>query len=229
MVRIDHLVAGYSNDIVLNDVSFSVPDGKLYGVIGPNGAGKTTLVRSFFGISRVFTGSIFVDDLNILGLTIEKISSLVAVQRSVKTLDVQLSVMDYLKAGKYRVRNNDLKKIIEEYKLEPIVYKPIFNLSDGQMQRVNLAQAVVRNPRVFLLDEPTAHLDLKYRYQLLAGIKERLNDTKCAIAIIHDLDLVSEFCDRVVLMSNGKIESIESVDVLDDKERIYSLFGLETT
>lgn len=227
VVRIDHLTAGYGNDVILDDVSFDVPDGKLFGVVGPNGAGKSTLVRSFFGISRVFSGSIWIDNRDITKLPIETISSLVAVQRPIKAVDIQLTVIDYIKAGAIKVSIDDVNRVIDEFQLENITGNVISSLSDGQMQRVNLAQAVVRNPRVFLLDEPTAHLDLKYRYQLLSGIKDRLNETTCGIAVIHDLDLAREFCDHMVLMRDGKVDCVDSVDVLDDKKMISALFGLE--
>ncbi|MCK5743548.1 MAG: ABC transporter ATP-binding protein, partial [Caldisericia bacterium] len=174
MVRVKNLSAGYGKEIVLKNVSFEVPDGKLYGLIGPNGSGKSTLIRSFFKISDVKSGEIFVDNVDILKLRIDEVSSLISVQRPMKTENIQLSVSTYITAGVLEIDRDKLSEILEEFQLTELAKKNISELSDGQFQRVSLAQAVVRNPKVYLLDEPTSHLDLRFRIQLLSGIKKRL-------------------------------------------------------
>ncbi len=228
MVRVKNLSAGYGKEIVLKNVSFEVPDGKLYGLIGPNGSGKSTLIRSFFKISDVKSGEIFVDDVDILKLRIDEVSSLVSVQRPMKTENIQLSVSTYITAGVLEIDKDKLSEILEEFQLIELAKKNISELSDGQFQRVSLAQAVVRNPKVYLLDEPTSHLDLRFRIQLLSGIKKRLLNNSCGIAIVHDLNLAKQFCDRVILLKDGEVIKIDDVRVLDDKEVIAELFGLET-
>lgn len=227
-MRVKNLSAGYGKEIVLKNVSFEVPDGKLYGLIGPNGSGKSTLIRSFFKISDVKSGEIFVDDVDILKLRIDEVSSLVSVQRPMKTENIQLSVSTYITAGVLEIDKDKLSEILEEFQLIELAKKNISELSDGQFQRVSLAQAVVRNPKVYLLDEPTSHLDLRFRIQLLSGIKKRLLNNSCGIAIVHDLNLAKQFCDRVILLKDGEVIKIDDVRVLDDKEVIAELFGLET-
>jgi ABC-type cobalamin/Fe3+-siderophores transport system ATPase subunit len=228
MVRVKNLSAGYGKEIVLKNVSFEVPDGKLYGLIGPNGSGKSTLIRSFFKISDVKSGEIFVDNVDILKLRIDEVSSLISVQRPMKTENIQLSVSTYITAGVLEIDKDKLSEILEEFQLTELVKKNISELSDGQFQRVSLAQAVVRNPKVYLLDEPTSHLDLRFKIQLLSGIKKRLLNNSCGIAIVHDLNLAKQFCDRVILLKDGEVIKIDDVQILDNEEVIAELFGLET-
>jgi len=228
MVRVKNLSAGYGKEIVLKDVSFEVLDGKLYGLIGPNGSGKSTLIRSFFKIADVKSGEIFVDNVDILKLRIDEVSSLISVQRPMKTENIQLSVSTYITAGVLEIDKDKLSEILEEFQLTELAKKNISELSDGQFQRVSLAQAVVRNPKVYLLDEPTSHLDLRFKIQLLSGIKKRLLNNSCGIAIVHDLNLAKQFCDKVILLKGGEVIKIDDVQILDDEEVIAELFGLET-
>ena len=228
MVRVKNLSAGYGKEIVLKNVSFEVPDGKLYGLIGPNGSGKSTLIRSFFKISDVKSGEIFVDNVDILKLRIDEVSSLISVQRPMKTENIQLSVSTYITAGVLEIDRDKLSEILEEFQLTELAKKNISELSDGQFQRVSLAQAVVRSPKVYLLDEPTSHLDLRFKIQLLSGIKKRLLNNSCGIAIVHDLNLAKQFCDRVILLKDGEVIKIDDVQILDNEEVIVELFGLET-
>jgi len=228
MVSIKNLTAGYGRQKILDDVSFEVEPGKLVGVIGPNGSGKSTLIRAFFGIADILSGSITIDGKDITNLPIVEISQIIGVCRPVDFKSVHLPVLSYINAGTIEVSEEALQQIKREFELEQIINKPISELSHGQMQRVSLAQVVARNPRVYLLDEPTSHLDLKYKIQTLKIIRNKTQNNSYALAVIHEIDLAREYCDEIIGLKDGKLEFQGKSELLDDKRIVSSLFGLES-
>ncbi|HOO96269.1 MAG TPA: ATP-binding cassette domain-containing protein [Caldisericia bacterium] len=228
MVSIKNLTAGYGRQKILDDVSFEVEPGKLVGVIGPNGSGKSTLIRAFFGIADILSGSITIDGKDITNLPIVEISQIIGVCRPVDFKSVHLPVLSYINAGTIEVSEEALQQIKREFELEQIINKPISELSHGQMQRVSLAQVVARNPRVYLLDEPTSHLDLKYKIQTLKTIRNKTQNNSYALAVIHEIDLAREYCDEIIGLKDGKLEFQGKSELLDDKRIVSSLFGLES-
>lgn len=225
MVNVCNLTSAYGKDIILNDVSFSLAKSKLLGVLGPNGSGKSTLVRSFFRICDIRHGSIMLQDKNVLEMATREVSKLIAVQRPTRNMNIKLSVASYVALGQNHDDLEYLRKILAQFELEKIADKKVYELSDGQTQRAMIAQAVIKNPRLYLLDEPTAHLDLKYKMMMLGEIKSRLCES-CAIAVIHDLEIARMFCDEVLLLKDGKVFGAGGPEILTH-ETISKLFGLD--
>lgn len=225
MVKVSNLTSAYGKDIVLRDVSFKLEKGRLLGVLGPNGSGKSTLIRSFFRICDVLDGSITLDGKNILEMTSREVSKLIAVQRPTRNLGIRLTVESFVALGQNQDDKNKLISILNEFDLTSIANKKVCELSDGQTQRAMIAQAVIKNPKLFLLDEPTAHLDLKYKIMMLREIKSLLKDS-CAIAVIHDLEIARMFCDEILLLKDGKVFALDGVEILAS-DVISKLFGLD--
>lgn len=225
MVKVSNLTSAYGKDIVLRDVSFNLEKGKLLGVLGPNGSGKSTLIRSFFRICNVLDGSITLDGKNILEMTSREVSRLIAVQRPTRNLGIRLTVESFVALGQNQDDKNKLISILNEFDLSSIANKKVCELSDGQTQRAMIAQAVIKNPKLFLLDEPTAHLDLKYKIMMLREIKSLLKDS-CAIAVIHDLEIAKMFCDDILLLKEGKVFASDGLEILAS-DVISKLFGLD--
>lgn len=225
MVNVSNLTSAYGKDIVLKDVSFKLEKGKLLGVLGPNGSGKSTLIRSFFRICDVLDGSITLDGKNILEMTSREASRVIAVQRPTRNLGIKLTVESFVALGQNKDDKNELTSILNEFDLTSIANKKVCELSDGQTQRAMIAQAVIKNPKLFLLDEPTAHLDLKYKIMMLREIKSLLKNS-CAIAVIHDLEIARMFCDEILLLKNGEVFGRGMPDILTS-ETISCLFGLD--
>lgn len=227
MVIIEGLCAGYAKQIVIQDINFSVPKGALCGIIGPNGSGKSTLIRAFFGIATVYKGLIKINEHSILGLHSGKLSRLIAVQKISKMPNIQLPVKAYVGLGLEHQDEVTLNRILTEFDLSCLSEKLVSELSDGEFQRATLAQAVIKNPKLYLLDEPTAHLDLKYKIGMLSDIKKRLNNGASAIAVIHDIRLAQKFCDSIVLLKDGKVFE-KGLPTILNNETLAKLFGLET-
>lgn len=225
MVNVSNLASAYGKDIILKNVSFKLEKGKLLGVLGPNGSGKSTLIRSFFRICDILGGSITLDGKNILEMTSREVSRLIAVQRPTRNIGIRLSVESYVACGQNSEDTKELERVLKEFDLDDIAQKKVCELSDGQTQRAMIAQAVIKNPRLFLLDEPTAHLDLKYKIMMLREIKSLLLDS-CAIAVIHDLEIAKMFCDEILLLKDGKVFGKGTPEILTP-ETVSCLFGLD--
>ena len=205
MVRVKNLRAGYGSKVVIDDVSFNVESSKLVGLMGPNGSGKSTIIKAFFGIAKTFSGSISVLGKNTKSYTLDELSKTVAVQRPVKSGTIKLPLSAYVSLGLTVADKNRLDNVLQDFDLVAFRNTPISDLSDGTLQRASLAQTVIRDPKVYLLDEPTAHLDLKYKVKTFAEIKKRLGPQNCAVAVVHDTSLARAFCDWTVFLKDGRI------------------------
>jgi iron complex transport system ATP-binding protein len=225
MVKVRNLTSAYGKDIILNDVSFNLQKGRLLGVLGPNGSGKSTLIRSFFRICDVLGGDILLDGKNILEMNSKEISKLIAVQRPTRNIGIKLTVEAYVTCGQNTADTKKLEETMERFELDKIAHKRVCELSDGQTQRAMIAQAVIKNPKLYLLDEPTAHLDMKYKILMLREIKSLLSDS-CAIAVIHDLEIAKLFCDDVLLLKDGKVFASDGIEIVTS-DTISKLFGLD--
>lgn len=227
MLEVVNLSAGYGKDGVLNSISFTADNGLLVGILGPNGSGKSTLIRSFFRIADVRSGKIMLDGKDLLTMSHEQVSRLVAVQKSAKPLGVWFSVREFVSLGLLVPNTKLLDETIRDFSLTEIENKPVCEVSDGQYQRATLAQAAIKKPRLYLLDEPTSHLDLAFRHKMLIDIKSRLSGEAIALAIIHDVEIARKYCDKVVLISKGSILETGNASLLDDKPLVEKLYGLD--
>ena len=227
MLEVINLSSGYGRQKVLKGVSFTVADGTLVGILGPNGSGKSTLIRTFFDIAHASSGSIVLDGKDLLKMRPDEVSRFVSVQKTSKPASVMLTVEEFVALGLDIPDPTLIEKSIVDFHLSEIRTKPVSDVSDGQYQRASLAQAAIKIPRLFLLDEPTAHLDIAYKHKLLSDIKTRLSDGSMAMAIIHDIDIARKYCDRVILMNCGMVIGQGEPELLDDPAVFRKLYGLD--
>lgn len=227
MLEIINLSSGYGKQKVLKGVGFTVPDGKLCGILGPNGSGKSTLIRTFFGIANSSSGQILLDGIDLLKLKPDEVSRKVAVQRIFKQPGLILTVREIIALGMEKPEKTTIDETISIFRLEEIQNKPVSQVSDGQYQRATLAQAAIKKPRLYLLDEPTSHLDLAFKHRMLYDIKTRLKDGSIALAIIHEIELARKYCDMVVMLGCGQVVQVGSPSLLDDQVLVSKLFMLD--
>ncbi len=205
----------YNSTAVLHDVSADVQSGEMVGIIGPNGAGKTTFLRLLSGYLIPVSGTV---ELFGKGLhTYEKR----ALARLVATLPQTISTIfpytaeEFILMGRYphfdkrlgygRAETQVVRDVMERMGISHLNGRIVSTLSEGERQKVYLAQCIAQNPKVLLLDEPVSHLDIRHQMQtleLLAGLNER---GLTILMILHDLNLASEFCSRILLLSQGKV------------------------
>lgn len=221
MIKVTHLTKKYGEYTAVNDISFEIENGHVYGFLGPNGAGKSSTMNMLTGYLAPTKGTILINDISMMKQP-EKAKGFIGYLPETPPLYQDMTVMEYLKFAaelkgvpKYD-RSDHIKKIIEQVKLEDKEEKLIKNLSKGYKQRVGLAQALLSDPEIIVLDEPTVGLDPKQIVEIRNLIK-RLGKEHTVILSTHILSEVSAVCDRVIIISGGKIAADDDIDHLVEK------------
>lgn len=228
MVKVTHLTKKYGDYCAVDDISFELEEGCVYGFLGPNGAGKSTTMNMVTGYLAPTRGSVLIDDISMMKSP-EKAKKLIGYLPEIPPLYPDMTVMEYLKfaaelKGIDKIERMDrIRKIIDSVKLETVEERLIKNLSKGYKQRVGLAQALLADPKVIILDEPTVGLDPKQIVEVRDLIR-RLGEEHTVILSTHILSEVRAVCDHVIIVSKGKIAADDSIDHLveqyNEKQRL---------
>lgn len=214
MIEIKDLVKKYGEKRAVDHISFTVKKGEILGFLGPNGAGKSTTMNILTGYLSATGGEILVDGLDILEHPVEAKQKIGYLPEQ-PPLYTDMTVSEYLNFvyDLKKVRETDRKKhlsdIMDAVKISDVKNRLIANLSKGYKQRVGLAQAMVGNPEILILDEPTVGLDPKQIIEIRDVIR-KLGKHHTIILSSHILQEVQAVCDRVVIINNGKIAAIDS-------------------
>ena len=195
----------YGQQKALNAVSFSVDKGSVVGFLGPNGAGKSTMMKILTGYIKPTEGTVFVNGINILEKPIEAQKQIGYLPEH-NPLYSDMYVKEYLQfqASIYKVDKSSVDAIIEKVGLSPESHKKVGQLSKGYQQRVGLAAALLHNPEVLILDEPTTGLDPNQLVEIRALIKD-LGKDKTVLFSTHIMQEVEAICDRVIIIKEGEI------------------------
>lgn len=205
MISVKNLTKKYDGVAVLDNLNFEINKGEVLGFLGPNGAGKTTTMRIITGFIAPTSGTIKVDELDVLDDSL-RIRQKIGYLPESNPLYTDMKVLEYLRfIAKIREQNKErIKKMIEICGLSKMVYKTIGELSKGYRQRVGLAQAMIHDPDILILDEPTSGLDPNQIVEIRNLIKE-LGKEKTVILSTHILPEVVATCSRVIIINEGKI------------------------
>jgi iron complex transport system ATP-binding protein len=235
MIRLEKIQCGYGPKIVLDGIDLEIKKGEFVGIIGPNGSGKTTVLRAITRLIKPVRGKIFLDDRDIYSLNHQEIAQQIAVVSQnlpVITMTVKefvlLGRIPYYKNLQFFENKQDLiaaDRAMIMTDTERLKDHFMSEMSGGEVQLAFIARAIAQEPSLLLLDEPTAHLDITHQVSILDLIK-RLNRqfNLTVIIVLHDLNLASEYCDRLVLMDSGKIQKAgtpEEVLTYNDIEEVY--------
>ncbi|GAB3800637.1 adenosylcobinamide amidohydrolase [Virgibacillus kimchii] len=237
MIEVNNISGGYQQAEVLKNITFTVKKGELFGVIGPNGSGKTTLLKTISRILDVKEGEIRIKGKSVSGYSAKSFAQLVAVlpQNSVQTFSY--TVKETVSLGRYAHQRGLFQSMTrkDEEMIEEVMKQtgvaayrdmPIDALSGGERQRVFLAQALAQDPEILLLDEPTNHLDIAYQKELLDVLKTWTKEKSLTvISIFHDLNLAGLYCDRILLLQNGKKVICDKSREVLKKEGIQEAYG----
>lgn len=238
MLEIKEVRCGYDNKEIVKGVSFSVKRGNNLCIVGPNGCGKSTLLKSIANLLE-YKGNIKLDSKEISKLNRKDLAKNVALMTQASNIYFPYTVYETVALGRYahlkgvfsRINKEDdeiIIKSITNVGLIDIKDKLISELSGGQLQRVYLARAFAQDPDVILLDEPTNHLDLKYQIEILDYLnKWTKENNKIVVAVLHDLNLVQTFGEKVVMMNNGKIISSGTPKEVLNREILKEVYGVD--
>lgn len=218
MIEIKNLVKYYGENKAVDDVSFSVEAGEVLGFLGPNGAGKSTTMNILTGYISATSGSVKINGYDILEEP-EKARSHIGYLPEQPPLYKDMTVLEYLrfvaelKAVPQKQQNAMLARIMALLRITDVRKRLIKNLSKGYRQRVGIAQALVGDPEVIILDEPTVGLDPKQIKEIRSTIRS-LGKKHTVILSSHILSEVAATCDRVVIINNGKLVAEGSADAI---------------
>ena len=200
---------------VLSDVTFDIQKGELVGVIGPNGAGKTTLLRLLAGYLTPQEGSVAFLGKDLHGYDKQELARTVATLPQGIATVFPYVVEEFILMGRYphvdrrfgygREGEDIVGDVMRTMGISHLRGRLMSMLSEGERQKVYLAQCVAQSPGVLLLDEPVSHLDIKHQMQTLELLAALNRDGLTIVMILHDLNLASEFCSRILLLSQGRI------------------------
>ncbi len=226
-ISIHHITKLYGQQKALNDVSFNISSGEIVGFLGPNGAGKSTLMKIICCYLPPSEGNIKVCGLDVMEQAME-VRKKVGYLPEHNPLYLDMYVKEYLEfVGKfYHVKNlkNRVGEMVEMTGLTVEQNKKIGQLSKGYRQRVGLAQAIIHDPEVLILDEPTTGLDPNQLSEIRTLIKE-LGKNKTVMLSTHIMQEVEAICERVIIINNGKIAADNSISqILEKGETLEKVF-----
>jgi ABC-2 type transport system ATP-binding protein len=232
-LNIKGLVKRYGDFTAVDGISFDVPEGEFFGLLGPNGAGKTTTINSIVGLSTITGGSI-----ELFGLDVEKdwraARRTVGLSPQEYNFDRYLNIRDVLlyQAGYYGFRGKDVEKraddLLERFDLSSKAKQPFTRLSGGMKRRLTIARALMHQPKLLILDEPTAGVDVELRIELWAFLQELNRQGTTIILTTHYLEEAEELCTRIGIIEAGKIVALESTKKLIGDRSLQDVF-LELT
>ena len=237
---VDARSLSFSVDAVklLDRVDVSAESGQFVGLIGPNGAGKSTLLRAISNVLSYQEGSVSLHGADLTTLPAREVAELLALVPQIAPYTQGFTAFELVLMGRYphlgrfqvegqsddRIARNAMR-LTETDQFET---RTIETLSGGERQRVFLARAVAQQPQVLLLDEPTSNLDILHQLKILTLVRQLVDDGLTAIAAIHDLNLAARFCDRLVLISEGRVVADGLAEDVLTPELIESAFGVES-
>ena len=235
---INNLSAGYGDIEVLRDVSLELRNSEFASIIGPNGSGKTTLLRAMSRIPMTRTGDILLDGRDIYSISAREFATRVAVVPQDTLVAFDFSVLEIVlmgrspRLGRFAIESNrDTEIALDALKrtgTEHLKDRQINALSGGERQRVLVARALAQEPDVLLLDEPTSHLDISFQFEIMDLVKS-LNRERgmTVLAVLHDLNLASQYCDRLVMIGQGRVQADGTPDEVITADNIRRVYGAE--
>ena len=221
MIQVKNVTKKYGKAVAVEDISFSINDGEIVGLLGPNGAGKSTTMNILTGYIEQTSGEVTIEGYNTLKKP-KKAKMQIGYMPEGVPLYTDLTVKEFvtymaeLKQVDRKVRKEKVQKIIEQTGLKEVENKLTKNLSRGYKQRVSMAGALVGEPKILILDEPTVGLDPKQITEIRNLIKE-LGKTHTVILSSHILSEVSQICNKVIIINKGKIVAIDTPENLENK------------
>lgn len=240
MIDVQRITKTYRRTKVLQDVSLKVERGEFLGIIGPNGSGKSTLLNLLSGVEEPDQGQIRLAGQLLSSFTRKSLSQRLAVLQQDGLPSISYPVKEIIEMGRFpfqdwrgREKDNNAESLIIEImdrlELKEMAERPLSVLSGGQRQRVALGKVMAQQPEVVLLDEPTTYLDIRYQMQfmdLVASWKQEQGLT--VISVMHDLNLASLYCDRLLILSQGKIVAEGTPDEILVPETVESVFDVKS-
>ena len=238
MIEVDGLTVNAGGRRILDGIAFRLEAGGLYGIIGPNGAGKSTLLAAISGVRRIDGGDVKVFGRPVASIPRRKLARRLAVLQQETLPRTAFTVREVTSMGRYPYQNwfggRDeagealIDRVLETLGLSAYAHRRLGALSGGERQRVALAKVMVQDPELLLLDEPTTYLDIGYQIHLLDLVRDwQRSEGRTAVAVLHDLNLAAQYCDRLLVLHEGRLAAEGAPSEVLTAETIRRVFGVD--
>lgn len=236
-LRTENLTVSYGTDKVLNDVSLSLPTGKITALIGPNGCGKSTLLNCFSRLLMPQSGTVFLGDNPINMLSSRQLARRLSLLPQHHLTPEGITVQELVSYGRNpwlslwghlsAEDNARVNVAMNQTRINHLAVRRLTELSGGQRQRAFLAMVLAQNTPVVLLDEPTTYLDINHQVDLMRLMGELRTQGKTVVAVLHDLNQASRYCDQLVVMANGHVMAQGTPEEVMTPGLLRTVFSVE--
>jgi len=234
MLEVNKLEFSYGEETVLEEISFELEHGDILGVVGPNGSGKTTLLKCINCLIEPDSGGVKLKGRELSEFSRQEVARRIGYVPQAENQTFPYTVFDAVLTGRsarssWKPSEADLTAVagtLAKMGLKDIALRDVRELSGGQLRKVLIARAFSQDPELLSLDEPMASLDLRHQLEVLNTVQDWLNEERGAIITFHDLNLAAKYCDRLLVMKEGKIFARGGPEVLSP-ETIEPVYGVE--
>lgn len=234
MLKVNNIGFSYGNIEILKDVSFNSKENEVISILGPNGTGKTTLLKCICNIHHPNHGTVLVNDENVLKLSGKNLAKAIGyVPQSVPMSN--MTVFDSVLIGRkphieWTTTDRDIDKVsavIETLGMEKLSLRFLNEISGGEFQKVQIARAIVQEPKVLILDEPTNNLDISNQHTTMHMIENIVRSRgMCTIMTMHDINLAVHYSDKFLFLKDGEVAAYGGLEVINE-DLIEDVYGVE--
>ena len=236
-IRVEAVTFAYGGDAVLRDVSCAIGRGEFVGIIGPNGSGKSTLLKLMSGYLRPARGQVAIDGSPAERLSRAALGRLIGVVPQDTLVALPFTVMEMVLLGRTPhgagfafEDEHDLaaaRRAMERTDTVALAGRRVTELSGGERQRVILARALAQEPRILLLDEPAAFLDIRHEVEMYDLLRDLQREGMTVVSVLHDLNIAALYCDRLVLLAGGQVARAGTPAEVITYQMLTEVYGTE--
>ena len=229
IVDVANLKKSYGEIVAVDDISFSIEKGEIFGFLGPNGAGKTSTINMMIGLSRPTSGQIIIDGIDAIK-NIKKVQRIIGIVPDENNLYDEMNGFDNLCfcASLYGISIKEREKrameLLEQFNLTKAGKRPFKTYSKGMKRKLTIAAGIIHNPKILFLDEPTTGIDIESARQIRELILDLKKQDKTIFITTHYIEEAERICDRIAFIVNGKIVKIGTVtELMESVEREHKI------
>ena len=229
IINVTNLKKVYGEIQAVNEISFSIEQGEIFGLLGPNGAGKTSTINMMIGLSRPTSGQIIIDGIDAIK-NIKKVQRIIGIVPDENNLYDEMNGFDNLCfcASLYGINKKEREKrateLLEQFNLTKAGKRPFKTYSKGMKRKLTIAAGIIHNPKILFLDEPTTGIDIESARKIRELILDLKKQGKTIFITTHYIEEAERICDRIAFIVNGKIIKIGTVtELMDSVEREHKI------
>lgn len=235
-IEIRHISKSYSGKKVVDDVSLTIPKGKITSFIGPNGAGKSTVLSIISRLLSADNGEVYLNDELLNSKKSSDIAKQLAILKQTNNINLRLTIEDLVAFGRFPYSKGNLtetdrtfiERAIDYMDLSDIRHQYIDNLSGGQRQRAYIAMTLAQDTDYILLDEPLNNLDMKHSVQIMQVLRNLVNElNKTVVIVIHDINFASCYSDYIIAMKNGRLVQQGDVSHIMQSSVLKEIYNMD--